>query len=68
MSKKQNGVNYGKTVAQKSRRERVIAMLEKQLKNGNKKGKVVDGSKIIPLTEKDVKRIEKEIETLKERI
>jgi len=68
MSKKQNGVNYGKTVAQKSRRERVIAMLEKQLKSGKKRQKVVDGNKIIPLTEKDVKRIEKEIETLKDRI
>jgi hypothetical protein len=68
MSKKANGVNYSRTVCKKNRRERVIAMLEKQLKNGKKREKVIHGAKTIPLTEKDIKRIEKEIDILKARI
>ena len=70
--RKANGVNYSKSVAAKSRRERVIVMLEKQLKSGVKTKKIGDTtpfvfSKII-LTESDVKRINKELETLKSRV
>lgn len=72
MSKKTNGVNYGKTVAQRSRRERVIVMLEKQLKLGTKSLTQVVNNSLIKtvtlLTESNVKRIEKELEILKSRI
>lgn len=66
MSKKTNGVNYGKSVAQKSRRERVIVMLEKQLKVKTKRNKV--SQDFDPLTDSDVKRINKELDILKSRV
>lgn len=64
MSKKANGVNYGKTVPQQGRRRRALAMLEQQLKSGVKTEKKTFDKKV-PLTEKDIKRIKKEIENLK---
>jgi hypothetical protein len=63
--RKSSGVNYGKTMAQRSRRERVIVMLEQQLKRQNKKQ--WDGE-LVPLTDFDVKRINKELLTLKSRL
>ena len=67
MSKKNNGVNFGKTVPQRSRRSRVISTLEAQLKLGTKTLKTTMYTKV-PLIEKDVKRIKKEIEILKSKI
>ena len=68
MSKKKSGINYSKAVPVRSRRSRVIKVLEGQLKSGLKtEKKRTDGHKI-PLTEKDIKRIEKEVTTLKERV
>jgi NAD(P)H-dependent FMN reductase len=55
------------TSAQKSRNARVLEALETQLKNGVKTQKKTTDVKI-PLTESDIKRIKKEIETLKGRI
>jgi vacuolar-type H+-ATPase subunit E/Vma4 len=49
-----------------NRRKRVFKKLTTQLKAGTKTLK--DGVTIVPLTESDVKRIEKEIETLKTKI
>lgn len=63
--KKVNGVNYSKSVAVRSRRERVIGMLKKQLE---KNTKVLKTGEIVPLTEKDIKRIFTEIDTLKNRV
>lgn len=64
MSRKANGVNYGKTVPQRDRRIRALAMLEAQLKIGTKTKKRTIDEKI-PLTDKDVSRIKKEIANLK---
>jgi hypothetical protein len=55
------------TQAQKSRKTRVIQMRENQLKSGTKTQKGTSDVKI-PLTEPDIKRINKEIETLKSRV
>ena len=55
------------TVAKRSRQQRVLEMLEKQLKNGVKTEKGTMDTKI-PLTDSDVKRIVKEIETLKTKV
>ena len=55
------------TVAKRSRQQRVLEMLEKQLKNGVKTEKGMMDTKI-PLTDSDVKRINKEIETLKTKV
>ena len=52
------------TVAKRSRQQRVLEMLEKQLKNGLKTEKGTRDVKV-PLTDSDKKRINKEIETLK---
>ena len=52
------------TVAKRSRQQRVLEMLEKQLKNGVKTEKGTMSTKI-PLTDFDKKRIEKEINILK---
>lgn len=70
MSQKANGVNFGKTEQQKSRRERVIPRLEAQLKTGMKMPKSAkEGiTKLVPLTDADIKRINKEIATLKARL
>ena len=66
MSNKTNGVNYSKQKATVERRVRVIARLEKQLKEGVKPALVGDG--FDPLEDKDIKRIKTEIETLKQRL
>ena len=55
------------TVAKRSRQQRVLEMLEKQLKNGVKTEKGTRDVKV-PLTDFDKKRINKEIETLKTKI
>jgi hypothetical protein len=58
----------------KNRRSRVISRLEAQLKSGVKTERVsqltlaTTGANQIPLEEKDIKRIKKEIETLKSKI
>jgi len=68
MSKKTSGVP-AKTLAKISRRQRVIVILEKQLKLGTKRTyNPEEGYNIVPLTEKDILRINKEIETLKSRV
>ena len=55
------------TVAKRSRQQRVLDMLEKQLKNGVKTEKGTMNTKI-PLTDSDKKRIEKEINNLKTKV
>jgi NAD(P)H-dependent FMN reductase len=55
------------TVAKRSRQQRVLEVLEKQLKNGVKTEKGTRDVKV-PLTDFDKKRINKEIETLKTKI
>lgn len=65
MSKKNNGVNYGKLAPQQRRRRSALNMLTNQLDRGNKVNK--DGL-TVDLTEKDVKRINKEIGSLKEKL
>ena len=55
------------TQPQRSRKDRVLSMLQKQLKSGSKTEKK-SMDKRIPLTDKDKTRMEKEIETLKSRI
>lgn len=54
------------TVQQRSRKSRALDMLEAQLKSGVKTEKGTRDNKI-PLTESDIKRINKEIEILKKR-
>lgn len=68
MSKKTNGVKKAKmTIPVKNRRRRVILTLEQQLAAGFKTKKKSFDEKL-PLTEKDVNRIQNEIKTLKSRI
>jgi len=55
------------TAAKRSRQQRVLEMLEKQLKNGLKTEKGTRDVKV-PLTDSDKKRINKEIETLKTKV
>lgn len=68
----QRGVN--ERSARKIRRENVIRRLEAQLKSGTKTEKVAQltkattGANQLPLEEKDVKRIKKELEVLKSRV
>lgn len=64
MSKKKNGINHSMRVPVKGRRARVLESLTAQLKEGTKNTK--EGQ--VPLTEKDTKRINKEMEILKKRI
>lgn len=54
----------------KNRRKLVIERLETQLKKGTKITRFKDGSGYIeiPLTDSDINRINKEIETLKTRV
>lgn len=55
----------------KERRRRVIVMLEHQLKIGRKPSKISDETHEhiwVPLEEKDINRIKKELDTLKGRI
>lgn len=54
------------TAAKRSRQSRVMEMLEKQLKSGVKTQKKTTDVKV-PLTDSDIKRINKEIEVLKTR-
>lgn len=51
------------TAAKRSRQSRVITMLEKQLKSGVKTQKKTTDVKV-PLTDSDIKRINKELEIL----
>jgi len=55
------------TAAKRIRQSNVLTMLEKQLKSGVKTQKKTTDVKV-PLTESDIKRIKKEIDTLKSRI
>ena len=55
------------TAAKRSRQQRVLEVLEKQLKNGVKTEKGTMNTKI-PLTDSDKKRIEKEINILKTKV
>jgi len=67
MSEETNGVKkWAKSPAHKQRRRNAIARLEKQLKEGKKTNKT--GKALIPLTDKDVIRINKELSILKARI
>ena len=78
MSHKHNGVNYSKTIPAVERRRKAIKRLEAQLETGTKpqkneeslnhlaKTKGLHG--YIPLNDGDIKRITKEIETLKARV
>ena len=54
------------TAAKRSRQSRVLVMLEKQLKSGVKTQKKTTDVKV-PLTESDIKRINKEIDILTKR-
>jgi hypothetical protein len=68
MSKDKNGVKrWAKTPAHRQRRKSAIERLEAQLLEGLK---LIKGKRFvaIPLTDKDVKRIEKELTILKQRI
>lgn len=64
MSKTNSGVKYAKSECHIARRRSALNRLELQLKGGIKNTK--DGEK--SLTDKDQKRITKEIETLKARL
>jgi len=66
MSKKASGINYSKTAPARSRRERVIQMLKGQLKVGTKRTKKSD--EVVPLLDKDVERIKKELSILDKRV
>ena len=55
------------TVQKRSRQSRVLDMLQKQLKSGVKTEKRTFDKKV-PLTDKDKTRIEKEIQTLKDKL
>lgn len=55
------------TVAKRSRQQRVLEMLEKQLKNGVKTEKGTRDVKV-SLTDSDIKRINKEIDNLKTKV
>ena len=64
---------YNGTQKSKQRREKVILRLEEQLKSGNKTlsnllHKELGGTKVIGLEESNVKRIKKELTTLKARV
>jgi hypothetical protein len=64
MSNKTSGVNWDKRSQARQRRQRVIERLESQL---NLSTKTVINLPV-PLSDSDIKRIKKEIETLKTRI
>lgn len=61
---KKNGVKFSRQKQVVERRKRVITRLETQLKSNTKNSK--EG--VLPLTDKDVTRIKKEIEILSERL
>jgi hypothetical protein len=66
MSNKKNGQNFSRSVAATERRKGALARLEAQLTSGVKPSKKTN--KKVPLSKHDVKRIEKEISILKERL
>lgn len=69
MSEQTNGVKrWAKSPAHKQRRRNVISRLEKQLELGVKTIKNSKENGVEKLTEKDIKRINKELSILKERI
>lgn len=68
MSSKHNGVNWNKSSKSKQRRKSVIERLKAQLKLGKKTITVEKKVEIVPLSEKDVNRINKELEVLETRI
>jgi tetrahydromethanopterin S-methyltransferase subunit F len=68
MSNKANGVNWSKKASAKQRRVNVIARLEKQLKSGVKVVKNSKENGVEKLTDPDVKRIQKELEILRQRV
>lgn len=66
--RKNNGVNHSMRVPVRTRRREVLNRLEAQLKLGSKN---IENSKehgVEALTESDIKRINREILTLKKRI
>ncbi len=67
MSTKTNGVAFNKSSKAKNRRKAAISRLEVQLEYGHKPDKE-HKSIHVPLTETDVKRINRELETLLTRI
>lgn len=63
----ENGVKkFARDIKTISRRKSVIDRLEKQLKNNTKTEKKT--LKVVPLTDSDVNRIKRELETLKLRL
>ena len=71
MSQKTNGVNHSMRVPVKGRRHRALERLEAQLAKGTKesKNKDIEATALtVPLTDTDIKRINKEIAILKKRI
>lgn len=64
MTKEQSGVRFNKSAAAKERRKKVIVRLENQLVSGKK----ITKNDTVELTTNDVKRINKELTVLKERI
>lgn len=69
MSEKQSGVNWNKSSKTKKKRVAVINRLEVQLKLNEKPLEVIAGMQVYTnLTDHDVIRINREIETLKTRI
>lgn len=63
---KQSGVKYARTECHLARRKSALNRLQTQLEKGTKPNKKGKGP--VPLTDKDKKRITKEIEILKTRI
>ncbi len=71
MSKKTNGVNWNKDSKSKERRKRAIDRLEIQLRSGKKQLRSTRLQKQVSyddLSETDISRINKELDTLKTRI
>lgn len=71
MSSKHNGVNWNKSSKAKERRRSTIKRLETQLESGRKTlptANLKAGPVTGELTEKDINRINKELEVLKTRI
>ena len=63
--KKKNGVNYSRALSATVRRTNALARLQAQLEEGVKRPK---GDEEVPLSPSDIKRIEREINILTERI
>lgn len=65
MSKKKNGVNFSRQIKATRRRKRAVERLTAQLESGSK-SKTLNSEE--PLTEADIKRIEREISNLNRKI